>query len=121
VAFCAQVLLRPELATDDRFATGAARLANRPALHAEIDLAFAELTTAEIVERLTAARIANARRREVADVLDHPQLHARDRWTDVGSEAGPVRSLRPPLEPARLGSIPALGEHTAAIRRWLDG
>jgi crotonobetainyl-CoA:carnitine CoA-transferase CaiB-like acyl-CoA transferase len=120
VAFCAQVLRRPELAVDERFATGAARVANRPALHGEIDSVFAELTTAEIVERLATARIANARRREVADVLDHPQLLARDRWTEVGSGAGPVRSLRPPLEPARLGPIPRLGEHTAAIRRWLD-
>ena len=120
-AFCDQVLQRPELAADERFATGAARVANRPALHAEIDIVFAALTTAEVVERLDAARIANARRREVADVLDHPQLVARDRWAEVGSEAGPVRSLRPPLEPARLGPIPALGEHTQAIRRWLDG
>ena len=120
-AFCAQVLRLPGLATDERFATGEARVVNRPALHAEIDVVFAELTTAEIVERLDAARIANARRREVADVLDHPQLLARNRWTDVGSAAGPVRSLLPPLQPARLGPIPALGEHTAAIRRWLDG
>jgi itaconate CoA-transferase len=119
-AFCAQVLRRPELARDERFATGEVRVANRPALHAEIDAVFGALTTAEVVGRLDAARIANARRREVAEVLDHPQLLARDRWTEVGSEAGPVRSLRPPLEPARLGPIPALGEHTEAIRRWLD-
>ncbi|MGI5129498.1 CaiB/BaiF CoA transferase family protein [Pseudonocardia sp. CA-107938] len=119
-AFCAQVLQRPELATDQRFATGAARLANRPALHAAIDAVFAQLTAAEVVARLDAARIANARRREVEDVLDHPQLVARERWTEVDSPAGPVRSLRPPLEPAHLGPIPALGEHTNAVRAWLD-
>lgn len=43
----------------------------------------------------------------------------------VGSPVGELRSLRPPLEPARLeparlGPIPALGEHTDAIRAWLD-
>ncbi|MDN5857529.1 MAG: CoA transferase [Pseudonocardia sp.] len=118
-AFCAQVLCRPALAVDERFASGAARLANRSALHAEIDAVFAALTTAEIVERLDAARIANARLREVADVLDHPQLVTRQRWTEVGSPAGGLRSLRPPLDPARMGPVPALGEHTDAIRAWL--
>jgi Predicted acyl-CoA transferases/carnitine dehydratase len=120
VSFCTEVLRRPELATDPRFATGSDRLANRPALTEVIHAVFAELTTDEVIARLDAARIAHAHRREVADVLEHPQLLARGRWTEVDSEAGPVRSLRPPLEPARLGPIPALGEHTEAIRRWLD-
>jgi itaconate CoA-transferase len=118
-AFCADVLRRPELATDARFDTSARRLANRPALHAEIDAVFAQLTGAEVIERLDGARIANARRREVADVLTHPQLAARDRWTEVGSPVGPLRALRPPLAPAELGPIPAVGEHTEAILSWL--
>jgi itaconate CoA-transferase len=123
-AFCATVLRRPELADDARFRTGALRVANRPALHAAIDDVFGRLTGAEVTARLAAARIAHARRREVAEVLEHPQLAARKRWTEVGSPAGPVRTLLPPItlpgRPPRLGPIPAVGEHTEAILRWLD-
>ncbi|HYH29713.1 MAG TPA: CaiB/BaiF CoA-transferase family protein [Pseudonocardia sp.] len=123
-AFCATVLRRPELAADERFRTGALRVRNRPALHAEIDAVFSGLTGTEVVARLSGARIAHARRREVAEVLEHPQLAARDRWTEVGSPAGPIRTLLPPItlegRPPRLDPIPAVGEHTEAILRWLD-
>jgi itaconate CoA-transferase len=123
-AFCEVVLRRPELAADPRFATGRLRLENRPALHAEIDAVFAGCTGDEVLERLAAGRIAHARRREVAEVLEHPQILARDRWTEVGSPVGPVPALLPPLalggHAPRMDPIPAVGEHTAAIRRWLD-
>jgi crotonobetainyl-CoA:carnitine CoA-transferase CaiB-like acyl-CoA transferase len=123
-AFCEVVLRRPELAGDPRFATGARRLENRQALHAEIDAVFRGRTGAEVLERLAAGRIAHARRREVAEVLEHPQLLARDRWTEVGSPAGPVPALLPPLalggHAPRMDPIPAVGEHTDAILRWLD-
>jgi itaconate CoA-transferase len=123
-AFCEVVLRRPELAGDPRFATGAGRLENRQALHAEIDAVLRGCTGAEVLERLAAGRIAHARRREVAEVLEHPQLLARDRWTEVGSPAGPVPALLPPLalggHAPRMDPIPAVGEHTDAILRWLD-
>jgi len=123
-AFCATVLRRPELADDERFRTGALRVAHRPALHAEIDAVFGRLTGPEVVDRLAQARIAAARRREVAEVLEHPQLEARGRWTEVDSPAGPIRTLLPPLSweghPPNLTPIPEVGEHTQAILRWLD-
>ncbi|MBW0118062.1 CaiB/BaiF CoA transferase family protein [Pseudonocardia abyssalis] len=125
VAFCAGVLARPGLAVDPRFDTGARRVEHRPALHAEIDAVLADLTGAELVDRLAAARIAYGRRREVAEVLEHPQLAARDRWVTVDSPGGPVRTLLPPItlpgRPPRLDPIPAVGEHTSAILAWLDG
>jgi crotonobetainyl-CoA:carnitine CoA-transferase CaiB-like acyl-CoA transferase len=124
VAFCADVLRRPELAGDARFATSAGRVAHRPALHAEIDAVLGGLTGAEVTARLAAARIAHARRREVAEVLDHPQLVDRDRWTTVGTPAGPVRAVLPPIglpgRPPRMDPVPAVGEHNEAILRWLD-
>lgn len=122
--FCAEVLHRPELAGDPRFDTGARRVEHRPALHAEIDAVLAGLTGAELVDRLAAARIAHGRRREVAEVLEHPQLAARGRWATVDTPGGPVRTLLPPItlagRPPRLGPVPAVGEHTDAIRAWLD-
>ncbi|MEJ3654676.1 CaiB/BaiF CoA-transferase family protein [Actinomycetes bacterium KLBMP 9759] len=122
-AFCAGVLGRAELATDPRFATGEARVRHRDALHAEIDAVFATLSGEQVVGRLVAARIAYGRRREVAEVLTHPQLEARGRWTQVGSPAGPIPSLLPPItfpgRPPRMDPVPAVGEHTDAILRWL--
>ena len=122
-AFCATVLGRPELAADERFRTGALRVEHRPALHAEIDAVFGGLTGEQVTARLSEARIAYARRREVAEVLEHPQLAARGRWTQVGSPAGPVRTVLPPItfdgRPPRIDPIPAVGEHTDAILRWL--
>lgn len=122
--FCARVLGRPELAADGRFDTGAHRVANRPALHAEIDRVFAGLTGDQVTERLAGARIAHSRRRTLAEVLEHPQLAARDRWTSVDSPVGPLRAVLPPFtfagRTARMGPVPALGEHTERILHDLD-
>ena len=119
VAFCERVLRRPALAQDDRFATNSARVAHRPALHEEIGAVFATLAGDEVVARLDAAGIANARMNTMQEFWNHPQLAARDRWRTVDSPAGPIRALLPPVtmddsEP-RMAPIPAVGEHTAGI------
>jgi itaconate CoA-transferase len=123
-AFCADVLRTPGLATDPRFDTGSGRVAEREALQAEIDAVLKTLTGEVFLDRLAGAKIAHARQREVADVLTHPQLGARDRWTEVDSPVGPLRALRPPItlpgRPARMGRIPDVGEHTDAVLAWLD-
>lgn len=123
VAFCTDVLRTPELAVDPRFATGAGRVAEREALQAAIDAVLSTLTGEELLDRLAGARIAHARQRELADVLTHPQLSARDRWTEVDSPVGPLRALRPPItlpgRPARMGAVPEVGEHTEEILAWL--
>jgi len=121
--FCDLVLKQPSLKTDVRFASSPARLKNGPAMHAEIDKVFSGLKTAEVIERLEAADIANARLNDMAQFWKHPQLEARGRWAKVGSPAGELDMLRPPFnlsgfEP-RLDPIPALGEHSRAILREL--
>ena len=117
--FCAEVLERPAVATDPRFATNSRRVANRPALDAIVNEAFSSFTADALIDRLEAAQIANARMNTVAEFLAHPQLAARDRWRDVASPAGPLRALVPPFNIAgaepRMDPIPAVGEHTAAI------
>ena len=119
LAFCAQVLGRPELAGDPRFASNAARVEHRLALDAEIEGVFGRLSSSQILERLESARIANAKLRTVRQFVDHPQLAARGRWHEVGTPAGPVRALAPPatiegVEPV-MGPVPCLGAHTDAI------
>ncbi|MCF3167675.1 CoA transferase [Streptomyces violaceoruber] len=119
-----QVLFRPELADDPDFATNAARTANRERTDATVARALAALTGGEALARLEAAGIACARLNTVADVAAHPQLAARDRWREVGSPVGPLRALLPPIMlpgsvEARMGAVPALGEHTDALLRAL--
>ncbi|MEQ0559583.1 CaiB/BaiF CoA-transferase family protein [Amycolatopsis sp. NEAU-NG30] len=118
-AFCEHVVARPAWVTDERFATGSARVANRPALEREIEAIFATLTGAQLEDRLRAGRIAHARRRELPDVLAHPQLTARDRFAEVATPAGPVRATLPPItvpgRAPRMGPVPAVGEHTDAV------
>ena len=115
VSFCQIVLQRPELATDPRFAGNARRVAERDALRQLIVDAFAGSTAPQVLDRLEAAKIANARVNTMHDVWQHPQLAARGRWREVGTSAGPVPALLPPgswdVEP-RMDPVPALGEHT---------
>ena len=117
--FCDKVLQQSALASDPRFASNAQRVAARAELDHVIHEAIASLTAPEVIARLDAAGIANARINEVAEVWDHPQLRARGRWTEVGTPQGRVPALRPPagldgVEP-RMDPVPALGEHTDEV------
>ena len=117
--FCEQVLRRPALIDDPRFATNADRSEARRALDAVIDEVFSTLSAHEVVARLDQAGIANAHVNEMTDVWAHPQLAARDRWRAVSSPVGPLPALLPPgqgrgFNPV-MGAIPALGEHTREI------
>lgn len=118
-AFCAQVLQRPEVATDARFCSNAQRNAHRDALQTLILQEFCALSAAQLVERLDAAGIANARVNDMAGLWAHPQLAARERWRDVDTPAGPVPALLPPgVNSAfdyRMDAVPAVGQHNTAI------
>jgi len=121
--FCKDVLLRPELAQEERFSSNSKRVAARVALRAIILDVFASLSAAQVIARLEDAEIANAQMNDMHDVWQHPQLQARARWTQVGTEAGPIPALLPPgtsntFSP-RMADVPALGEHTSAILREL--
>ena len=88
-------------------------------MNTEIEHVFARLSSAEVVARLDAAHIANARINSVASFIAHPQLVGRDSWRDIESPVGPVRALVPPVrmegvEPV-MGAVPALGEHTDSV------
>ncbi|MBL8353074.1 MAG: CoA transferase [Burkholderiaceae bacterium] len=119
VNFCDKVLQQPALATDARFAGNAKRVAARAELRELIVEAFRPLTAPQVVERLEAAQIANARVNTMHEVWAHPQLKARGRWREIGSPAGPLPTLLPPGSwgdgDPRMDPVPALGEHTDAL------
>ena len=118
-AFCEQVLRRPEVAVDARFCSNAARNQHRDELQALILQEFATLTAAQVVERLDAAGIANARVNDMAGLWAHPQLAARERWREVDTPAGRIPALLPPGVSSafeyRMEQVPAVGQHNAAI------
>ncbi|WP_216693096.1 CaiB/BaiF CoA transferase family protein [Dietzia psychralcaliphila] len=118
-ALVRDVLGRPDLVDDERFATNIARVARR----AEVDELIGRLTSGfgseELAARLDRFGVPAARLNDVAALVDHPQLEARDRWRDVDTPAGPIRGLLPPMTFADvelpMGPVPALGQHTDAI------
>jgi len=121
--FCEKVLLQAGLAADPRFDSNARRNENREALRSIIVETFGALSTAQVLERLDTAQIANARMNDMAGLWAHPQLQARERWRQVGSPAGDIPALLPAGRQSafdyRMDPIPAVGEHTDAILRSL--
>ncbi|UAN02192.1 CaiB/BaiF CoA transferase family protein [Achromobacter mucicolens] len=117
--FCAQVLRQADLAEDPRFISNSQRTANRDALRALIVAAFADLSIEQVTQRLEDAQIANARVNDMAGVWAHPQLQARQRWSEVDSPAGALPALLPPASSnafaPRMGAVPAVGQNTDAV------
>jgi itaconate CoA-transferase len=117
---CAEILKRPELAADPRFRDNTDRVANNAELAAIIEQCFAGLSADQVTGLLEDAGIANARLRTPEEFTRHPQLRARRRWRQVRTPGGDIDALLPPVDVAGqqpvMGPVPALGEHTEAIR-----
>ena len=115
--FCAEVLEQPELATDPRFVSNTLRVANRPELDAAVGAFFAKLDRAQATERLRRARIAFGSLNSVADLSAHSQL----RRIEVDTPTGPVSAVAPPPrwsgETFQPRPVPAIGQHTEALRK----
>jgi crotonobetainyl-CoA:carnitine CoA-transferase CaiB-like acyl-CoA transferase len=113
------VLDAPALADDPRFVTNVDRVAHRTECDAEVAARTSLWTNAELDARLAAAGVPAAQLKEVDQVVDHPQLKARDRWRTVGTEHAQVDALLPPATfadvEAVMGDVPALGRHTRAL------
>jgi itaconate CoA-transferase len=117
--FCTRVMDAPTLADDARFATNAARLEHRDVLEALIEARFARTARAEVIAWLDGADIPTGAVNDVPAVVGHVQLAARERWTTVTTPGGEIPALIPPHNlrgaTARMGDVPALGAHTAAV------
>ena len=117
--FCAEVLERPELATDERFADNPRRTANRVELTHIIELAFENVSAEAVVKKLDAAAIANGRVNDVHAFAAHEQLAARNRWRRVDTSGGEIEAMLPPVDldgvDPVMGGVPAVGQHTDAV------
>ncbi len=114
-----EIIERPDLADDPRFATNSDRVANRAVLDEAIESWCGRHDLVEVQKVADAAGIGNARYNLPSEVLEHPQLSTRDRWRTVQTAAGPIRAILPPpiIEGYEqpMGPVPGLGEHTDAV------
>ncbi|GGL32561.1 CoA transferase [Phycicoccus endophyticus] len=118
--FAQDVLGRPELGGDERFATNVARVRHDALIRVVVEERFASLSRLEATRLLERLGIANAVARPAAELVEHPQLVARHRLVPVETPSGPMTAVMPPVESAdwtvTMGAVPRLGEHTEAVR-----
>lgn len=117
----ALVCAHPEWASDERFATNAARVENRAALIAAIKRVTVTRTTADWVALLEPAGVPCGPINTIAQVFDDP--HVRQRGLQIAMDhpdAGPIPLVANPI---RLSKTPVeyrmpppmLGEHTQDV------
>lgn len=100
---------RPELSTDDRFATHVARGRNQDELDKIIGDWAAERQPADIIDTLSAAGVIAGPINTVAEVVEDPQLRARGMLVEHWDE----RVERPVLGP---GIVPVLSQTPGSVR-----
>ena len=113
---CSDVLDKPDLPQNPQFDSNVHRVENRVSLDAIMNGVFSQYSIDEIAEKLQAAQIAFGRLNDMDVFTQHPQ----NRFVSVRTSAGDVQLLSPGaivngILP-RLGDVPDLGQHSAAIR-----
>ncbi|MGK2882299.1 MAG: CaiB/BaiF CoA transferase family protein [Mycobacterium sp.] len=114
-----EIIKRPDLADDARFASNSDRVSNREPLDDAIGCWCAERDLVEIQKIADDAGIGNSRYNRPSEVVEHAHLKDRDRWREVDTSAGPISALLPPPiisgfeQP--MGAVPGLGQHTDAV------
>jgi itaconate CoA-transferase len=115
--FCASILEQPELAHEGPFTSNDSRVKHRVELEAFVAARVTLDDADTMAAKLLAAGIAFGRVNEVADLSHHADL----RRVEVATPSGPVAMPAPPArvmgERPVLGPVPALGEHSEALRR----
>jgi crotonobetainyl-CoA:carnitine CoA-transferase CaiB-like acyl-CoA transferase len=123
-ALCAAID-RDDLADDPRFATNDDRMANRPALVAELEARLRSRDTSDWVRVLQEAGVPVGPINDYREVFEDPHTHAREMMVEMEHPVeGTVRGLGIPFKlsetPGRIRrAAPLLGEHTAEVLREL--
>jgi formyl-CoA transferase len=118
----AELVGRPEWATDERYATLEARLANRDDLFAEFDAIFATRPAEEWVRRFTEADLMATPVNDYEGVSKDPQVLSNNYITEVerGDGEPAVKMVGLPVifskTPGRIRSLgPEFGQHTEEV------
>ncbi len=122
-ARCAQVLGRPDWATDPRYAKSAARVANKTELLPMIAAAMLTRTRAEWIEAFEKAGVPCSPVNDIGELANTEQLAAADLVYQLPARAGEAQSPRVvglPISfdrkrPRSALPAPKLGEHTDEV------
>ena len=120
VSLC-EVMGKPEWITDERFSDRTKRLKNEQVLMPMIREIFAQRSTKEWADSLTAAGVMNAPVQNYGDLMNHEHTKAVDAIAYVGHEAtGTIPMPHIPGQPRIAGAdalthAPGIGEHSDDI------
>ena len=118
---CEEVLDRPDLSHDPRFATNKARVENRSATDAAVAKVFAYLSTEDLRGKLADSRMAFGTVNDVAGLSAHPQLnritvtHA-DGTVNLPAPATTADWDQSPGAADTAPSLPELNQHGDKLR-----
>ncbi len=125
-----EILGRPELGDDPRFALNSDRAENRAELRPMLEEELAKWTADDLFLKLNHAGVPCGPINTIAEGVElaerlglHPRLTLGTDGT--GAVGGPVDVIRHPIDfsaatPRRDLAPPALGEHSDEVRRWLS-
>jgi len=120
------VLELPELTSDERFSTLAARTRNREALIHILEGKFLERTRDEWIERLVAGDVPAGPVNHLDEALAEASILARDMVVNVEHLGEPIKMVGNPIKMSGLGrqtfsAPPTLGQHNEEIlARYLE-
>jgi formyl-CoA transferase/CoA:oxalate CoA-transferase len=124
VSFCTELGLA-EIIADPRFSTTDARLIHYSELKPILDGALGEWTRSEVLQKMSTAAIPAGPVNTVAEVLEDPQINAREMIKDLTHpEYGPIRVLGLPVKLSETPGIvegppPIFGEHNRSVLTML--
>jgi itaconate CoA-transferase len=114
--FCRVFMDEPNLPQQPGYESNNARMKQRATVDARVAARFARFSREEAAAKLRAAGTAYGFVNGVEDLATHPAL----RRVNVETEKGIASIIAPPTtrngETPELGRVPAIGEHSAAIR-----
>jgi crotonobetainyl-CoA:carnitine CoA-transferase CaiB-like acyl-CoA transferase len=113
-----EAVQRPDLLTDERFASYANRMANQPVMQETLAEIFRQKSSAHWEDVLARADVPAGPVLSIAEVVAHPQTEALEMFGNPG-DGGPPRYRGPWMvdgrRPDTPGPAPALGEHSREI------
>ena len=117
--FCGDVLENTELRDAPEYRTAELRREHRAELEATVEDAFLQRDSSEWEERLDAAGLPYGAILNIDEVLDHPQVAAREMVRQIDTPVGEAPVVANPLKlsnsPARYDRVPDLGQDTDAV------
>jgi len=123
----AELLGRPELADDPRFAGDTARYEHRHLINAMLDEWIGQRSVADVLATMGKARIPCGRVNEVGEMVADPQVAAREllqmvELPGLGEVIHPRVAIQMSSTPGKISArAPRVGEHNEEVYRGLLG